>query len=176
MKPLRANFARQRAVGRWWWGCIAVGVSLAVALTLDRAFEARHAQSLHAEVAAHEEFVRATRAAAVMLPPSVLKAYDLSAREMLQQHQTPWHRLLDAMESVDLQGVRVVSLDYEAAKRQARIEIAVPQQALALQYVALMNLGIPDSETAWRCSVMRIEKGRADDTARATLLARWATE
>jgi hypothetical protein len=175
MKPTRANFARPRAISAWWWGSIAAGVSLAGVLTWDRMSSIRFIASLRAEQVAHDDSIRAIREASVLVPPIAPKAYDLSAREMLHQNGTPWPRLLDAMEAIDLQGVRVVNLDYTAAEGQARVEIAVAQQALALDYVATLNRGLPDSDAGWRWSVLRIEQGRADGAARAVLLARWAT-
>jgi hypothetical protein len=175
MKPMRADFARPRAVGALWWGAIAVGVSLAGVLAWDRVSSIRSTTGLRAEHVAHDESVRAMRDVSAVAPPTAPKAYDLSAREMLHQHETPWPRLLDAMETVGLQDVRVVNLDYAAAEAQARVEIAVAEQSLALDYVAAVNGGLPNSKAAWRWSVLRIEQGRADGAARAVLLARWAT-
>jgi hypothetical protein len=176
MRPMRADFALPRAVSAWWWSAIGAAVSLAGALAWDRVSTIRSITGLRAEQVAHDDSIRAMREASVVVPPTAPKAYDLSAREMLHQHGTPWPRLLDAMETVDLQGVRVVNLDYAAAEGQARVEIAVAQQALALDYVTALNSGLPHSGVAWRWSVLRIEQGRADGAARAVLLARWATK
>jgi hypothetical protein len=175
MRPMRADFALPRAVSAWWWSAIGAAVSLAVALAWDRVSTIRSITGLRAEQVAHDESIEAMRDVSAVVPPTAPKAYDFSAREMLHQHETPWPRLLDAMEAVGLQDVRVVNLDYAAAEGQARVEIAVAQQALALDYVAALNWGLPDSDAAWRWSVLRIEQGRIDGAARAVLVSRWAT-
>jgi hypothetical protein len=175
VKAVRADFARPRTISRWWWGAIAAGVSLAGVLAWDYASSARATAALRAEQVAREQSSKAASDVPTPAPPTAApKPYDLSAREMLQQHETPWPRLLDAMEGGSIQGVRVVNIDYAASECQARVEVAVAQQSLALEYVAALNNGLPASGAAWRWSVLRIEQGRADAAARAVLLARWA--
>jgi hypothetical protein len=174
MKPVRANFARPRTISRWLWAAIALAFAAAAGFAWDRAASVRSAASLRAQLAAQQESVKAERDASAVSPPTPPKPYELSAREMLRQHETPWPQLLDAMEGVALPGVRVVNVDYSAADAQARIEIAVAQQALALEYTAALNNGLPASGAAWRWSVLRIEQSRTDGSGRALLLARWA--
>jgi hypothetical protein len=174
MKSVRADFARRRVVRPTWWVAIALAFAVAGGFAWDRAVSVRSAASLRAEMAAQEEAARAARDVSVIPPPTPPKPYELSAREMLRQHETPWPQLLDAMEAAQLPGVRVVNIDYAAAEAQARVEIAVAQQALALEYVAALNNGLPASGAAWRWSVLRIEQSRTDGSGRALLLARWA--
>lgn len=174
MKPVRADFVRPRGVSRWWWTATALALAVAGGFAWDRAASVRSTTSLRAELAAQDETAKAARDASAVPAPTPPKAYELSAREMLRQHETPWPQLLDAMEAVALPGVRVVNVDYSAAEAQARIEIAVAQQALALEYTAALNNGLPASGKAWRWSVLRIEQSRADGSGRALLLARWA--
>jgi hypothetical protein len=175
MKPVRANFARPRVVSRWWWAAIALVFAVAGVLAWDWASSLRSAASLRTELAAQEESAKAVRDASMSVPPpSPPKPYDLHAREMLRQHDTPWPQLLDAIEAVHLPGVRVVNVDYTTAEAQARVEIMMVQQALALEYTAALNNGLPATGLAWRWSVLRIEQSRAEGSGRAALLARWA--
>jgi hypothetical protein len=176
MKSVRADFARHRIVGQTWWVAIALAFAVAGGFAWEKAGSVRGAALLRAELAAQEEAAKAARSASAVRLPTPPKPYELSAREMLRQHDTPWPQLLDAMEAVALPGVRVVNIDYSAAEAQARIEIAVTQQALALEYTATLNNGLPASGAAWRWSVLRIEQSRADGSGRALLLARWTSQ
>jgi hypothetical protein len=174
MNSVRADFARPRGVSRWWWAAITLAFGVAGGFAWDRAASVRSAASLRAELAAQEEAAKAAHDSSAVPLPTPPKPYELSAREMLRQHETPWPQWLDAMEAVQLPGVRVVNVDYSASEAQARIEIAVAQQALALEYTAALNDGLPATGAAWRWSVLRIEQSRADGSVRALLLARWA--
>jgi hypothetical protein len=131
----------------------------------------RAIEALRAQKAAQEQAARDAQAAtATPAPP---KPYQTSAREFLQQHDTLWPRLLDAIEAVEIPHLRVVSLEYTASEQQARVEIVAAQQAQVLDYVTELNKGLPEGELAWRWSVVRIEQARETNGARAQLTARW---
>jgi hypothetical protein len=169
---VQADFVEQRGTPRWWWGLIAAALCVAAVLWWDAAQSSRHADELRAQAAARSkaelDSLRTPRGVATLPKP-----YDASAREFLRQHETPWPQLLGAIESVDVPGVRFISVEYVAAEPHARVEIKVPQQATVVEIVNGLNAGLPEMGLAWRWSVVRVEQMRGEGGARALLGARW---
>jgi hypothetical protein len=174
MKPIRADFARRRSAAPVLWVVVGVAALTAGWLLWDTAESRRQIATLRAELAALEQAASdAGKASQVhAVPPPA--AYDASAREMLAQATIPWPQVLVALETVQIAGVRVQSLEYVAVEKQARVEIAAARQELALEFVNALNAGIPSEGAAWRWTIVRMDQTAGDRLARAQLLARWA--
>jgi hypothetical protein len=173
MRHFKADFARRRAVDwRWWWLFVAT-LALAGWLAWEATVIYRRAELIRGELASIDAASKSA-SAPQPTPVAALAPYDASAREVLAQHATPWPQLLRALEAVQTDGLRVVSVDYVASESQARVEAAFVQQAAVLEYVASLNAGVPESGFAWRWSVERIEQTRAGNSGRAVFIARWS--
>jgi hypothetical protein len=177
LKSIRANFARRRKVSPWWWAAIVALLLSTVALQRERIATEKAIAALLAEKSARDGASVLRTDVSMQQSKPVAQPYDSSAREMLRQHETHWPKLLDALEAVNLDGVRLLSVDYVANDAQARVEISVAVQGLVLEYVAALNESFATSDRVWRWSVMRIEQTAGQsDTARAALVARFESK
>jgi hypothetical protein len=173
MRRAHADFAKRFALDRRWWWLVVALFAVAGGLAWDVTVSQRRADGIRVELAAMK--AASTAASAPQLPAAVpAPPYDASAREMLAQHATPWPQLLSALEAVEVEGLRVVRVDYVASEAVARVETAFTRQAAVLEHAAGLNAGVPETGAAWRWSIERIDLSRGDGNGKAVIVGRWA--
>jgi hypothetical protein len=170
-----AEFARQRAPGAgWWWLCAAL-LSACVALTLMTVQSRERARLASQQADEAEAQVRIAREAAQRPPtPAAPQPYEASAREMLAAHSVPWPTLLAALEATAVPGVRVTTLDYEAARATARVEFAFDHAASMPKLLDELNAGNSERGAAWRWQLLEMDQRNTAESGRAVLVARWS--
>jgi hypothetical protein len=175
MREVAAEFARQRAPGAgWWWLCAAL-LAACLALTVMTLQTRERARLVSQQADEAEAQVRIAREAAQRPPtPAAPPPYEASAREMLAAHSVLWPTLLAALEATAVPGVRVMTLDYEAARATARVEFAFDQPASMPKLLDELNAGSSEPGAAWRWQLLEMDQRNAAEPGRAVLEARWS--
>jgi hypothetical protein len=175
MRTVAAEFARVRGPGAgWWWLCAALLAACVAltAMTLQLQGRARLASQQASEAEAQARMTR--EASELPASPAAAPPYEASAREMLTVHSVPWPTLLAALEATAVPGVRVMTLDYDAAQATARVEFAFDRPANMLKLVDELNAGTSEPGLAWRWQLQEMDQRNAAEAGRAVLVAMWS--
>ena len=149
MRPLGVNFVRRRSI--WPW----LGYALSTALLAVAAFQSWSALALMKQVRAAEEEVLRIRAEvdAKRKPPAgtptqsaaeMPYAQDAAALAKLAGFDAS--RVLAALESAQVVGVKVTALEILPAERLARVELEVADPTALLQYLEQINAGLEPAQ------------------------------
>lgn len=171
VSPMRAELLRAKPVPVAWWWLIAAMAGVALGLgwwSFDLQRQLREAQR---QRAAMESARSATPVSTA--PAPVPKPYEASAREMWAQATTPWPTALNAIESVQLPGVRVVRFEYSAGEARVNLQLQLREQRQAVEYVNELNMGQPAEGMAWRWTLSRVEADRSSGDVKADLVGSW---
>lgn len=172
MRLLRVNFVRRRSI--WPW----LGYSLSTALLAAAAFQSWSALALMKQVrAAEEEVLRiSAEVDAKRKPPvGILKqsgaempyAQDAAALAKLAGFDAG--RVLAALESAQVVGVKVTVLEIFPAERLARVELEVADPTALLQFLEQINAGL---EPAQRWQLTRAQSPTVSAAGTATVVRR----
>ena len=174
MRTVAADFARQRTPSAGWWWLCAVLLATCLALTVLTLQSRQRAHLLSQQADETEAQVRFAREALQRPKPPAPPPYEASAREMLAAHSVPWPTLLAALEATAVPGVRVVTLDYDAARATSRVEFAFDRPANMLKLLDELNAGSAGAGPAWRWHVQEMDQRNGAELGRAILEARWS--
>ena len=172
MRPLAVNFVRRRSV--WPW----LGYALSTALLAVAAFQSWSALALMRQVRAAEEEVLRISAevdAKRKLPAGTLTqsgaempyAEDAAALAKLADFDAG--RVLAALESAQIVGVKVTALEILPAERLARVELEVADPAALLQFLEQVNAGLSPAQ-GWQLT--RAQSPTASAAGTATVVRR----
>lgn len=107
---------------------------------------------------------RAKSAVALKPPPPYLQDADRLARIA----SFDVGKVLAALESVQVPGARLQSIDINAVDRSARIEIDVPDTALSLQYLEALNA---DDHGRWQ--LVQLRAAKSPSVSQIVVQAKW---
>jgi hypothetical protein len=173
VRPISAEFALQRTPGAGWWWLCALLLTVSVVLSVMVLHLRQRTQTILQQVGAFEADARVAREAASRPVVPLAPPYDASAREMLAAHTVPWPTLLAALESLDVPGVRVMSLDYDALRATARTEFAFDRPETMLKTLADLNAGSSDPGSMLRWQLLEMNQRGGVEPGRAVVEARW---
>lgn len=172
MRPLGVNFVRRRST--WPW----LGYALSTALLAVAAFQSWSALALMKQVrAAEEEVLRiSAEVDAKRKPPAgtptqsgaeMPYAQDAAALAKLAGFDAG--RVLAALESAQVVGVKVTALEILPAERLARVELEVADPTALLQFLEQINAGL---EPAQRWQLTRAQSPTVSAAGTATVVRR----
>ena len=172
MRPLAVNFVRRRSI--WPW----LGYALSIALLAVAAFQSWSALASMKQVRLTEEEVLRISAAvdAKRKPPAgtptqkaaeMPYAQDAAALAKLAGFDTG--RVLAALESAQIVGVKVTALDILPAERVARVELEVADPTALLKFLEQINAGL---EPARGWQLTRAQSPTPATTGTATVVLR----
>ena len=173
MKPLKVDFApRHRVAAGWWLALSAALLALAISQSLQ-AWEAMQAtratRAQIAELSARLERQRQAQEAAIararIVPP-----YAQDAAAFAKMAAFPLNRVLRSLETVQIAGVRITSIDIDAAEGTVRVEIEQSSGEALMRYLSDLNAG--EEKSRWQLVQMRSATGSALGTAQLT--SRWS--
>jgi hypothetical protein len=152
MRALKVEFAARKPVPQWLW----VVATLAFgALALHQGWQAWALQERvtalrgEADALATEQVERSTQArretaGRVRVEP----AYARDAAAIAKIARFPLDRVLVSLESAQVQGVKVTSLELSAVEATARAELEFADHAALLNYLEAINAGEPQPRWA----------------------------
>jgi hypothetical protein len=171
VRQLPVEFAPQRQTGKWVWACIALAALAVAGIQADKAIdlralfqaEASRANELAAQLAAARQAVLPIKIAA---PPP----YAADARALANLASFDWGRVLTAVESVQMAGVRVLAIEISASEQQAKVELELSDAGALPKYLEAINAGEPKA----RWTLVQTQLGASGSTTSATIQSRWA--
>jgi hypothetical protein len=170
LKRVDIDFIANSSVPRW---AVVLG-GLFLALSLIQTWQALQLERERLTLA--DAFLqpldRSRGAQHIEAAPSDDRRVPLYAREAIQIAMAAGFdvgQVLAAIESAQVEGVRVRSLDVQTTERSIRLDIEFVSAVPLGDYLSSLNVGLPDSEH-WQ--MQRVVAPTADSTGRATLLTR----
>lgn len=170
MRALKVEFAPRRKLPVAAWYAMAVVLA---ALAAQQGVEAwqltQRQQALRAKVdqlrgeSDRQEQLREEAKAKASMP----LPYAQDAAAVAKLARFPIERLLATLESVQIVGVKVVSLNVEPAQGEVRMEVEYPDQGALLKYLAALN---STEGPAWRLQQAQFA---ATQPGTATLVSQW---
>jgi hypothetical protein len=167
MKRVAANWSEPRRPP--WWAWLPV-----LALAIAAAFFGARAFQLRQELAAAQQRLKQAQEAASAKPTPVALApaappYEASARQFLQERQAIWPQALHALEKVQLPGLVVQTVDFNARDGSFGVEVIAPDHATVAKLVRELNVGQTGAagELVW--ALQRSQAGAEAGQVRAQL-------
>ena len=170
MRPLEVEFAPRRPWTIWLCAAVAfialawAGVQSVRWWQLDQQLQALRARDL-----ATQALIEANRHAASHPEPKAEPAYAESARQALALASFDMGAVLAALESAQIAGVHVSSMELSADTRTARVELELQSAELVTPYVEALNAG--DPQPHW--SLAALSNTAASGAAAATVVGSW---
>jgi hypothetical protein len=174
MKALKIEFAARRPVPRWLW---AVATLAFGALALHQGWQAwalqervaalrSQADALATEQAERSAQARRETAGRVRVEP----AYARDAAAVAKIAGFPLDRVLVSLESAQVLGVKLTSLEVSAVESTARAELEFADHTALLNYLEAINAGEPQPRWALLQAQMALAPGGANV---ASIVSRW---
>jgi hypothetical protein len=170
MKTLNVDFAPRRKSPAWRWQ------GVAALLLVVAAAQAHHAWQLAQQVQAAEARLNALRiqterSAAdrqqALQQQQTPPAYAKDAAELAKLAAFPVEQVFAALESAQVQGVRLSSLEVLPAEATARAEIEFSDHEALLRYLDALNTG--EQTPRWILAQARLGGSGGTNTATVTL-------
>lgn len=169
MRPLQVEFVRRPSTGAWFWAMAALLLAAlairdswhAATLLLELQTVRREAASSAARVSAGSADLLQPRAPAA--PPP----YESDAAAIAAVAAFDTSGVLDAVEAVQVPGVRLTNLDVSAVEGSIRANLEVTELRDALRYVDQIN--VADSLRRW--SIVGMQAGLASSPGTAAVVA-----
>jgi hypothetical protein len=146
MKALKADFAVRRPIGAWPW---AVAISVLSLLTAYQGWRAwgpqarvRVLQEEHESLKRKMDVVSQARRDAIARS-NVIPAYAADAAAVAKMAGFPLDRVLQSLESAQVQSVKVTGLEISASEGSVRTELEFADHAALLGYIEALNAGEP---------------------------------
>jgi hypothetical protein len=171
MNPVQAQFVERAGPSALMWGLVLAGL-LAAGWMQHRTQSIKaeqQAQRLHLDQLARDEAVATARAPKAPLP------YADSLKEVERLRDVPWPQLLAALEVVPRGDLQINSIDVDVVARRADVAVAASSTKAVLDYVDLLNAGVPPGVSAWRWGAWRVVE-RPGSGFSAELRAVWGHE
>lgn len=175
MKALKADFAFRRPIGAWPW------VVLILMLGAFTAYQGWHAWTQQAHVRALQQeraslaqqldlANQAHRDASARL--SIRPAYATDAAAVAKTAGFPLDRVLSSIESVQVPGVKVTSLEISASEGTVHAELEFADHTALLGYLEEINAGEPTRR--WMLLQAQIASS-AGASSVGTIVSSWET-
>jgi hypothetical protein len=171
MKPLSVDFVVR--VSKWPW----LGYALAVGLlslagwgawsTTALIKQARFSETKVATLQAKVDSPR-LKADDTVPPPPATPAYFQDAATIARLAEFDVGKILAAIESAQLAGIKVTAVEIRTAERTARVELEVTDPASLLQYLEQINAGV-EATPPW--SLQRTKSATDTAPGSATIVA-----
>jgi hypothetical protein len=176
MRAPDINFVPPRRLGRGWWMLLAAAMLVAGADQANRAWKThRSIEAAHARVA--QGLAQATRerdrGQAQAARQRAGTAYAKDALDASHEAAFALDAVLASVESVQIVGVRLVSIDIAARDGLVKAEVEATDSQALLRYVQAINAGEPVE----RWVLVRMQGGRTGPFAvTGSLESQWANE
>ena len=146
MKLLHADFAVRRSMGAWPWVLLALLLSVFAGYQGWRAWNQqisvsalqKEQESLRQQVDLASQAQRETFSRLSAKP-----AYAADAAAIAKMASFPLARVLSAMESARVEGVRLTGLEISASEGSVRAELEFAEHSALLNYLEAINAGEP---------------------------------
>lgn len=169
MRPLRIDFAEPRRRPTWLWYVVAVAL---LAIAGERGWSAwrlkEEVVTLDAQVQRQRVFRDETkRHAQLPATPAAAAPYIVDAAAIVKAAEFPIDTVLATLESVQVAGVRVTSLDVSTGEGITTVELECSDLAVLMRYVNRLNA----DGARWR--LVQAQAGASGTPVRAVLSAVW---
>jgi hypothetical protein len=171
MKPVHAQFVERRGPSGLIWALMLAGL-FAAGWMQYRAYAVdaeQQAQRLRLAQLAREEAEATARAPKTPLP------YAESLKEIERLRDVAWPQLLVALEVVPRGDLQINSIEVDVVTRRTDVAVAASSTKAVLDYVDLLNAGVPPGVSAWRWGAWRVAE-RPGSGFSVELRAVWGQE
>jgi len=174
VKAVDIEFARPAGTGRIQWVLAGLMTTVTAGLLMAglRVQAEVHELKAQAEVRlAHARGESARRLARQAAEAAFVPAYAADAWRAWRIHQFPLNAALTALESVAVVGVRVTTVDANAAEQSVRVQVEFSDYDTLMAYLRELNAGEPAER--WALVQAQANAGSVAGRPIATLASSW---